>query len=228
MKIFNLLVTGFVVVAISSVGCKTWTKTQKGAVIGTTGGAAAGAVIGKAAGNTALGAIIGAAVGGVTGAVIGRSMDKQAEEMKKNIPEAKIERIGEGIVIEFNNKILFGFDQSTLSTVARENLDKLVLILQKYPETNIEVQGHTDNKGSNKYNQELSERRAASVSLYLSENSIAASRLTIRGFGEMAPKYDNTSKSGQALNRRGEFLVYANEKMKADAAREAGNNSGTQ
>jgi outer membrane protein OmpA-like peptidoglycan-associated protein len=222
----NFLLISFMIIAIFSVGCKTWTKTQKGAVIGTAGGAAAGAVIGKAAGNTALGAIIGATVGGVTGAIIGRQMDKQAEEMKKNIPEAKVERVGEGIVIEFNNKILFGFDQSSLSGEARQNLDKLIVILQKYPETNIEVQGHTDNKGSKNYNQELSVRRASSVSDYLSENSIASSRLTIKGFGEMAPKYDNASASGQSLNRRGEFLIYANEKMKANAASEAENNKG--
>jgi len=221
MKTFKILVTSFMIIAFFSVGCKTMNKSQKGAVIGTAGGAAVGAVIGKAAGNTALGAIIGAAAGGVTGAIIGHKMDKQAEEMKKEIPDADVVRVGEGIVIEFNSKILFGFDQSNLTTDARTNLDKLVAILQKYPETNIEVQGHTDSKGTTRYNQKLSEERASTVSYYLSGKGITASRLTINGFGETLPKYTNTTDDGQTQNRRVEFLVSANEKMKAEAAKEA-------
>ena len=222
MKTFKILVTSFLVVAIFSAGCKTMNKSQKGAVIGTAGGAAVGAVIGKAAGNTAMGAIIGAAAGGVTGAVIGHQMDKQAEEMKKAIPDAEVVRVGEGIVIEFNSKILFGFDQSGLTTDARTNLNKLLAILQKYPDTNIEVQGHTDSKGTTRYNQKLSEDRASAVSYYLSGKEITASRLTINGFGETMPKYTNTTEEGQTQNRRVEFLISANEKMKADAAKEAG------
>lgn len=233
MKTFKILTASFLIVAFISAGCKTWSKSQKGAVIGVAGGGAAGAVIGKAAGNTALGAIIGATVGGVAGAVIGRQMDKQAEEMKKDIPDAEVVRVGEGIVIEFSNKILFGFDQSNLTTEARANLDKLVVILQKYQETNIEVQGHTDSKGTVQYNQDLSERRALSVASYLSGYGvspsrvvIATSRLTTIGFGETLPKYTNTTGDGQSLNRRVEFLVSANEKMKAEAAKEAEKNSG--
>ncbi|HEV8270122.1 MAG TPA: OmpA family protein [Chitinophagaceae bacterium] len=226
MKTFKILLTSFLIVAIFSAGCKTMNKSQKGAVIGAAGGAAAGAVIGKAAGNTALGAIIGAAAGGVTGAVIGRKMDKQAEEMKKEIPDAEVVRVGEGIVIEFNSKILFGFDQSGLTTAARTNLDKLIAILQKYPDTNIEVQGHTDSKGTTDYNQKLSEERASTVSSYLAAKGIATSRLTIKGFGETVPKYTNDTEDGQAQNRRVEFLISANEKMKAEAAKEAEKNGG--
>lgn len=210
------------IAAIFSSGCKTWNKTQKGAVIGTAGGAAVGAVIGRASGNTALGAIIGATVGGVAGAVIGRQMDKQAEEMKKNIPDATVERVGEGIIVEFNSKILFGFDKSALSSEARVNLNKLISILNKYPDTNIEVQGHTDDVGTANYNLSLSRRRASAVSSYLSSNGIASSRLTTKGFGETANKVSNSSEAGQAQNRRVEFLITANEKMKAAAAKEAG------
>jgi outer membrane protein OmpA-like peptidoglycan-associated protein len=226
MKTIKILITGFLVVAIFSAGCKTMNKTQKGAVIGTAGGAAAGAVIGKAAGNTAMGAIIGAVAGGVTGAVIGRQMDKQAEEMKKAIPDAEVVRVGEGIVIEFNSKILFGFDQSGLTTDARANLGKLLAILQKYPDTNIEVQGHTDSKGTTRYNQKLSEERASTVSYYLSGNGITTSRLTIIGFGETLPRYTNDTDDGQSQNRRVDFVISANEKMKAEAAKEAEKNGG--
>ena len=203
-------------------GCASWNKSQKGAVIGTAAGGAMGAVIGRAAGNTALGAIIGAAVGGGAGAIIGRQMDKQAEEIKKTVPDAKVERVGEGIVVEFNSNVLFGFDQSNLTGDAKANIDKLVTVLGKYPDTDIEVQGHTDSKGSKAYNQSLSERRAGAVSGYLTGKSIAAKRVTIKGFGEAVPKYGNETAEGRTQNRRVEFLITANEKMKAEAAKEAG------
>jgi outer membrane protein OmpA-like peptidoglycan-associated protein len=209
-------------VAISISGCKNMNKTQKGAIIGTAGGAAAGAVIGKAAGNTAMGAIIGAAVGGVTGAVIGKKMDKQAKEIKNEVPDAKVDRVGEGIVVEFNEKILFGFDRSDLNSSATKSLDKLATILQKYPDTDIEVQGHTDNVGTENYNEALSERRADAVTSYLRSKGISNFRLKPKGYGETAPKYANTTEDGRTLNRRVDFLITANDKMKADAKREAG------
>ncbi len=213
------------VVVVSAVlilsGCASWNKTQKGAVIGTAAGGTMGAVIGRASGNTALGAIIGATVGGATGAVIGNQMDKQAEEIKKTVPDAKVERVGEGIIVEFNSKVLFGFDKSLISFDAKSSLDKLVTVLNSYPDTDIELQGHTDSKGSESYNQNLSEERAGSVSGYLSSKGIASSRLTIKGFGETAPKYENDSDDGRSENRRVEFLITANEKMKADAEKVA-------
>jgi len=202
-------------------GCASWNKTQKGAVVGTAAGGAMGAVIGRASGNAALGAIIGATVGGATGAVIGNQMDKQAEEIKNTVPDAKVERVGEGIVVEFNSNVLFGFDESTLSADARTSLDKLVKVLDAYPDTDIEIQGHTDSKGSVAYNQALSERRATAVSGYLEGQGTAASRLTIKGYGESIPKYENDTSDGRTENRRVEFLITANEKMKAEAAKTA-------
>jgi outer membrane protein OmpA-like peptidoglycan-associated protein len=213
-----------VIVLLSTImifgGCASWSKTQKGAVIGTAAGGAGGAVIGRASGNTALGAIIGAAVGGAAGAVIGNEMDKQAEEIKKTVPDANVERVGEGIIVEFSSNVLFGFDQSDLSAGAKANLDKLVLVLNSYADTDIELQGHTDSRGSESYNQALSERRAGAVSGYLASKNIDASRLTVKGFGETLPKYDNETADGRTQNRRVEFLITANEKMKAEAAKE--------
>jgi outer membrane protein OmpA-like peptidoglycan-associated protein len=223
MNTIKIAIIGLVLTGLCLTSCKTLTKTQKGAVIGTAGGAAAGAVIGRATGNTGLGAIIGATVGGVTGAVIGRKMDKQADEMKNNIPDATIERVGEGIVIEFNNKILFAFDASSLSADAKTNLNKLVMILQKYPDTNIEIQGHTDNTGGDSYNKTLSKRRANSVNKYLAVEGIFTERLTTKSFGENAPKYENNTEVGQMQNRRVEFLITANEKMKKEATMEGNN-----
>ncbi|HZL08548.1 MAG TPA: OmpA family protein [Prolixibacteraceae bacterium] len=210
--------------ALLFTSCASLNKTQKGGAIGAVAGGAMGAVIGKVAGNTGLGAIVGAAVGGTTGAVIGHKMDKQAKEIEKTVPDAKVERVGEGIVVEFSSNVLFGFDSSNLSGDAKINLDKLVKILNAYPDTDIEVQGHTDSKGSESYNQRLSERRAGAVSGYLtSHGGISYSRVSTRGFGETMPKYDNNTASGLAQNRRVEFLITANEKMKAEAEKEAGN-----
>jgi outer membrane protein OmpA-like peptidoglycan-associated protein len=213
----------FLSAAMLFVGCASWNKTQKGAVIGTAAGGAIGAIIGRTSGNTELGAIVGATVGGATGAIIGNQMDKQAEEIKKAVPEANVERVGEGIVVEFNSNILFGYDQSSLSADARENLDKLTVILNSYSETDIEVQGHTDSRGSEAYNQNLSVQRAGAVANYLKSKGIASNRFTIKGFGELAPRYDNSTDQGRALNRRVEFLITANEKMKAEAKRQAEN-----
>jgi len=204
-------------------GCSSWNKTQKGAVAGTAAGGAAGAVIGRASGNTALGAIIGAAVGGASGAIIGRQMDKQAEEIAKTVPDAKVERVGEGIVVEFNSSILFGFDKSGLSNDAKLNLDKLVTVLDNYADTNIEIQGHTDSKGSEAYNQDLSVQRTRKVSYYLTDKGINSDRLTVKGFGETLPKYENDTENGRSQNRRVEFLITANEKMKAEAEKNASN-----
>lgn len=202
-------------------GCASMNKTQKGAVVGTATGGAMGAIIGKATGNVALGTIIGATVGGATGAVIGRQMDKQAQEIENSVPDAKVERVGEGIVVEFDSNILFAFNKSDLSAEAKSNLDKLNIILGKYPDTNIELQGHTDSKGTEAYNQTLSEKRASAVSAYLASTGINQSRLTIKGFGETVPKYDNETEEGRAQNRRVEFLITANEKMIAEAEKAA-------
>jgi outer membrane protein OmpA-like peptidoglycan-associated protein len=202
-------------------GCKTATRTQKGAVIGAAGGGAIGAVIGKATGNTAMGAIIGATVGGVAGTIIGKKMDKQAEEMREVLGDAEVRREGEGIVINFKEKVLFSFNSSDLGNNATGNLDKLVNILNRYPDTNIQVIGHTDSKGTDDYNQGLSERRANAVIYYLRTHNINTGRLAAKGMGESDPVASNETEDGRAQNRRVEFVITANEKMKEEAKREA-------
>lgn len=222
MRLLKNSLTGITAATILFASCDSMNKTQKGAIIGTAGGAAAGAIIGKAAGNTALGAIIGAAVGGVTGTVIGRKMDKQAEQIKNEVPGAKVERVGEGIVVEFNDKILFGFDRSDLNASAENNLNKLADVLKENPDTNIEIQGHTDSKGSDSYNMSLSERRAGAVATYLKGRGVSASRVTTKGYGETAPVASNDTDEGRSQNRRVNFLITANEKMKSDSRKEGG------
>ena len=217
MKKFRLSLAMILMATVLFAGCSSMNRTQKGAAAGTAAGGAMGAVIGKASDNTAMGAIIGAAVGGAAGAVIGHQMDKQAEEIAKTVPDARVLRVGEGIIVEFNSAVLFGFDESALSADAKYSIDKLVLVLDEYPDTDIEIQGHTDSSGSVTYNQALSERRANSVAGYLISENVDVSRLTIVGYGETLPKYLNETEYGRTQNRRVEFLITANEKMRAEA-----------
>ena len=130
-------------------------------------------------------------------------------------------REGEAIVIRFKEKVLFAYDRSDLSAAAKTNLDKLKATLLKYPETNILVIGHTDSKGSDDYNMGLSERRATSVINYLRNNGINSGRLTAIGKGESDPVASNDTEDDRAQNRRVEFVITANEKMKEEPKREA-------
>lgn len=222
MKTVRNLSLVLIAFAILGSGCKTMNRSQKGAVIGAAGGGVIGGVIGRSLGNTAMGAIVGAAVGGATGAIIGKKMDRQAEEMKKVLGDAEVKRVGEGIVIEFKDKVLFGFDRSDLSAQAQTNLDKLTNVLQKYPDTNIEILGHTDDKGSDDYNLGLSQRRATSVASYIKAKGISSGRVTTKGMGEADPKVSNDTEANRAENRRVEFVITANQKMVEEAKREAG------
>jgi len=222
MKLLKNLIFTIPVFAFLIIGCNA-TRTQKGAVIGGAAGAVGGNIIGRAAGNSTLGTIIGAAVGGTAGAIIGHDMDKQAEQIKNDIPGAKVERVEEGIKVEFNEKILFAFSKSDLGESAKTNLNKLVAILNQYPNTNIEIQGHTDSRGTDEYNMGLSQRRANTVRDYLASQGIVGTRMTTRGFGESAPAYSNDTPDGMAQNRRVEFLITANDQMKAEAKKQAEN-----
>jgi len=200
-------------VLVGSMGCS-WSQKSKGAVIGAGSGAAVGAVIGNAAGNTAVGAIIGAAVGGAAGAYIGNYMDKQAAEMEQDIEGAKIERVGEGIKITFDSGLLFDFDKATLRQASQQNLTNLAVILNKYPDTNVLMEGHTDSKGSDDYNLNLSRSRAQAVASFLSGQQVNAARFTITGYGEAQPIATNDTEDGQQQNRRVEVAIYANDKLK--------------
>jgi outer membrane protein OmpA-like peptidoglycan-associated protein len=196
----------------------------KGGAIGAGTGAAAGAVIGNRLGNTAVGAIIGAAVGGTAGVLIGRHMDKQAEEMRQDIENAKIERVGEGIKITFDSGILFQIDSSELQSEARANIESLAKILNKYPDTNILIEGDTDNTGSEEYNQRLSERRAQAVADYQRGLNVAGSRISTVGLGELNPIASNDTDYGRQQNRRVEVAVFANDKLKKAAQDQADSN----
>jgi outer membrane protein OmpA-like peptidoglycan-associated protein len=198
------------------IGCSA-SNTVKGGAIGAGGGAVVGGAIGKAAGNTALGAIIGAAVGGTVGAVIGHNMDKRAEEMRQDLSNATIERVGEGIKITFDSGILFVTNSSELQPVAKANIESLAKILNKYPDTDILIEGDTDNQGTEEYNKALSERRAQSVADHLKGQGVPGSRISTVGLGELNPVGSNETAAGRQQNRRVEVAIFANETMKEAA-----------
>lgn len=233
-KIFSNTGLILAVIMLMANSCSTVKKTnkaQRGAVIGAAAGGVIGGVIGNnvGKGNTVLGAIIGSVVGGVTGGIIGNKMDKQAEKIKNEIPGAEVQRVGEGIIVTFSEKnpdgskmgVYFDFDKSEITPNSKLALNKLIQIFKEYPETNLLVEGHTDDKGADTYNLSLSERRAMAVGNYLKANNISASRLTINWYGETQPKVENTSDASRAENRRVEFAITANEKMKEEARKEA-------
>lgn len=194
---------------------------QKGTVIGTAAGAVIGGVLGNNLGkgkNAPAGAVLGGIVGGVAGNVIGRNMDKQAKEIKETLPGAEVERVGEGIKVTMKeNMVNFGFDSSELTSAAKMNLDKLAEVLKNNMDTNINIYGHTDSKGTDAYNLSLSERRAAAVKSYLISQGVSATRMMTMGVGEKEPVASNTTDAGRAENRRVEFAITANEDMINDA-----------
>lgn len=196
-----------------------WSNTAKGGAIGAGAGGAIGGAIGSASGNTATGAIIGAVVGGAAGATIGRYMDKQAEEIEEDLEGADIERVGEGIKITFDSGLLFDTEQYSLKPATKDNLNNLSETLQKYEDTKILVEGHTDAAGADDYNMRLSERRAQSVADYIIRLGVDPSRITTKGYGETQPVASNETAEGKAQNRRVEMAIFANEKLKKAAER---------
>jgi outer membrane protein OmpA-like peptidoglycan-associated protein len=198
-------------------GCKSLNNTQKGTGIGVAAGGAAGAIIGGGGKSSVIGALIGAAVGGGAGYLIGNHMDKQAKEIKQAVPDAQVERVGEGINMTFNSGLLFKISSADLSDSAKYNLEKIAVVFIKYPETIILVEGHTDNTGTDEYNMELSKKRAYSVSDYLIAKGVAKERFQIKWYGENQPKYPNDTDANRKLNRRVEVAVIANSDLKKEA-----------
>ncbi len=235
MKMFRNLIflsVGALTMFTSCDSTRRMSKQDKGVAGGAVVGGVLGGVIGNntKGGNTALGAIIGAAVGGVAGGIIGRNMDKQAEKIKTEVPGAKVERVGEGINVTFDENnpdgtkagVYFATNKYNITPNSELALAKLMTIFAEYPETNILIEGHTDDVGAEDYNLGLSQRRAEAVGTYLQNKGLAPGRLIIRWYGENQPIVENTSDANRALNRRVQFVITANDKMKEEAKKEAG------
>lgn len=218
MKILDIRNLIFLLVLLIPMSCNT-SKTLQGGAAGAGAGGAIGGVIGAQSDNTAKGAILGAVIGGTAGALIGKYMDNQAEELDEDLDGADVERVGEGIKITFDSGILFAFDSSKLSGTAEENVTDLASTLKEYDETSILIEGHTDNIGSDSYNQDLSQERADSVADKLVALGVDASRIDEKGYGEEQPIADNSTEQGRRQNRRVEVAIFANEELK-EAAKE--------
>jgi len=215
-----LFTLAVLIVLFGAMGCATMKSRDKGAIVGAAAGGAVGGVVGNQVGSTAKGAIIGAVVGGTAGAIIGHQMDQQAKELKQNIPGATVERVGEGIHVTFASGLLFDFNSAVIQGNARSNLDALASSFHKYPGSDLLIVGHTDAVGSAAYNQDLSERRAASAARYLSSHNVGT-RIESVGRGEDEPIASNDTESGRQKNRRVEVAIYASEALQADAKRTA-------
>ncbi len=197
---------------------KEWSDTAKGGTVGAGVGGAVGGAIGSKSDNTATGAILGAAIGGVTGAAIGRYMDKQERELEEEIGDkGKVKRVGEGIQVTFDSGILFDFNSADLDRESRSTIQEMASVLNDYPNTEILVEGHTDDVGSDKYNMQLSRERANSVEEYLESLGVSSSRLVTKGYGEDQPIASNETVTGRQENRRVEFAIYASDELKEDA-----------
>ena len=192
------------------------TKQDRGALIGVAAGAAVGGAIGSKNGGTAKGAIIGAAVGGVAGAVIGRQMDKQARELEQQIPGAVVERVGEGIQVTFESGLLYDFNSDVVRADAAKNLRTFASSLDKYPGTEVLIVGHTDDVGSDSFNQSLSDRRARAAASYLTTQGVDRGRLRTLGRGEVEPVASNGDESGRSRNRRVEIAIFASESSRQE------------
>jgi outer membrane protein OmpA-like peptidoglycan-associated protein len=232
MRKIIICITAISIALISCDATKKASKQDKGVAIGAGAGGVIGGIIGNNVGNkknTAVGAVLGAVIGGVAGGIIGNKMDKQAEKIKTEIPGAKVERVGEGINVTFDENnpdgskagVYFATNKYNITSNSQLAIDKLVKIFTEYPETNILVEGHTDNVGTETANYLLSERRADAVGNSLRATGLSGNRLIVKWYGETQPKKDNNTEEGKASNRRVEFSITANEKMKADAKIEA-------
>ncbi len=187
-------------------------KTKKGAVIGGVVGAIAGAVIhnNRGSGNAKRGAVIGGAVGVATGAIVGAMMDKQERELRQ-IEGIDVTRTDDDeLKVTVNNEILFDFNSAGLRSSSRDELREMASVFNRYKDTTIAVQGHTDSVGSSSYNQRLSDRRADAVANYLQDLGIRGSRIDAYGYGESRPKTTNETSNGRQRNRRVEIFVRAN------------------
>ena len=195
---------------VTLIGCaQPQTKTEKGALYGTGIGAAVGAGLGQAIGGdtkaTLLGAGIGAALGGLTGGAVGRYMDNQEEALRQEFAAseaANVQRSANLLAVTFRGDVMFDFDSAALKPGAMKEINRVATVLLEYPQTNIEIEGHTDSTGAADYNQSLSERRALSVQNELINQGISPNRMTTVGFGETQPIADNGTEAGRQLNRR--------------------------
>ena len=206
-------------------GCSTWqeqSRTTKGAVVGTATGAAAGSAIGAIVGGGEgawKGAAIGAVVGGVTGGVVGHYLDQQAKEMEAVLAEQdRLRREQDHLQVAMASDVMFESGKAYLQPGGRDKLRQFADVLNRYPRTNIEVIGHTYNRGSDESNQDLSRKRAVAVADELVHDGVSDARIKTRAEGESRPVATNDTPEGRAMNRRVEIIVAPDEGLRREEA----------
>ncbi|HSR65229.1 MAG TPA: OmpA family protein [Xanthomonadaceae bacterium] len=201
------------------VGCASYTgqtndpndpnRTRRGALIGAGIGAVAGLLSGGDAVERRQRALVGAGVGGLAGAGIGAYQDRQEAALRRQMAGTGVDvvRQGDNITLNMPGNITFAFDSSNLSPQFYPVLDNVASTLTQYNQTMIEVAGHTDNVGTDQYNQALSERRANAVAAYLGSKGVMQQRMMVVGAGETHPIAGNDTEAGRAQNRRVEITI---------------------
>jgi len=188
-------------------GEKQTSNATKGALIGAAGGAAIGALTNK--NHRGKNALIGAGIGAAAGGGIGYYMDRQEEELRKELRAAgvSVERRGDTIALNLQNDILFAVGSSTLSSRSEEVLRAVAIVLKKYDETRVNVHGFTDTTGTSARNEALSQQRAEAVAASLARNGVTSNRLNTRGMGEKNLKVSTADNVAEARNRRVEIVL---------------------
>ncbi len=185
---------------------------ETGALLGAVGGAVIGAVAYKK--NRTKGAIVGAVGGGLAGGAVGAYMDAQRRDLEKNLAkeiqagQARVDKLpGDVVRITMTNQTAFAVNSADIRPAFRSTMDKVSDVVIRYGKTTLVVVGHTDDTGSNDYNQKLSERRAHSVAEYFDAKNVNPLRLAVSGKGETQPVSSNRTEAGRELNRRVEIYV---------------------
>jgi outer membrane protein OmpA-like peptidoglycan-associated protein len=210
-------------VLVSLTGCAAYEgapRTVKGAGVGAAAGAATGAAIGAIVGGgegAGKGAAIGAVVGLLGGGLIGNYLDQQAKEMQAVLAEQdRLRREQERLELALSSDILFASGSASLQPGARDKIRQLARVLNRYPRTTIQVIGHTDSRGSEESNLELSRRRAQAVAEELVAAGVSPSRITTFGRGESSPVASNDTPEGRAQNRRVEIIVEPDDSLRRE------------
>lgn len=210
MKLKQLLILVSVLSLVACAADDPNRRAKTGAAIG----AVTGAVIGKQVSGGKKGALAGAVIGAIAGGGVGTYMDNQQREFEAELEEEQrrsdleIQRLeDESLKIDIANEVSFDFDSAELKPAFLNTLDKVAGVLTRYDRSVVHVIGHTDSTGSERYNQQLSERRARSVADYLARRGVDSRRLRIEGRGETEPRATNATEAGRQLNRRVEILI---------------------
>lgn len=215
MKRSRLLVSSFAALSLVTVSaCVTDPNTGEQKVsrtaIGAVGGALAGGLLGDVIGGKT-GRIIGAGVGGIAGGVVGNQMDQQIKQLKESTAGTGVDVTptddGSAILVNLPDGVTFDVDSYALNPSFRPTLQQIAQSLNQYPNSLVDVYGHTDSTGSASHNQTLSENRARTVANYLVSNGVSSSRVRSQGFGMTMPVASNDTPEGRAKNRRVEIKI---------------------